>query len=300
MNKVIVIGSINMDIITRTEALPLPGQTVAGRTVEFLPGGKGLNQAVACAKMGIETVLAGCFGNDAFAENLRLFLEQHHINTDWIKQSDKESGTAFITVDDAGRNTIVVVPGSNAAVSAENTAQIPVNHEDIVIGQFEIPLPAVTAFFRRAKEKGAKTILNPSPVQNIPEELLASTDILIVNETELSFLSGFSLDEETPLTEIENAAAAVKRHSEQIIIVTLGHRGAMIIEKEICRIDSFPVKAVDTVGAGDCFAGVLAARLLLNHSVADCARFANKAASVCVTRKGAAPSMPRIEELTGP
>lgn len=297
MNKVIVAGSINMDIITRVAALPLPGETICGRSVEYLPGGKGLNQAVACAKMGIETILASCFGRDTFAETLRRFLLSHHIDISYIKESPKESGTAFITVADNGQNTIVVNPGSNADLSTEDIKVIPVSSGDIIISQFEIPLPTITALFRRGKENGARTVLNPSPIQNIPRHLLELSDIVIVNETELSFICNNPLNSETSTEEIIATAQNIRTNPSQIIIVTLGRKGALIIGDELHKITGCAVNAVDTVGAGDCFTGVLASQLLTNKPLKHCAELANRAAGLCATRKGAAPAMPDYEEL---
>lgn len=297
MSKIIVAGSINMDIITRVAALPQTGESIAGKSVEYLPGGKGLNQAVACAKMGAETILVSRLGNDVFAAALTDFIKQHHIGTAYLKTSAKESGTAFITVDDEGQNTIVVVPGSNADVGIEDISEIPISKGDIIICQFEIPLPTVTALFRRAKQTGARTILNPSPIQAIPKELLKLTDVLIINETELGFIKGENLDDDTTVETIARVADKTKSRPEQIVIVTLGRHGALVVEDTAYQIHGHPVQAIDTVGAGDCFAGVIASQLLLGKCVRDCVTTANKAASVCVTRKGAAPSMPMAHEI---
>lgn len=297
MSKVIVAGSINMDIITRVERLPLAGETVAGTCVEYLPGGKGLNQAVASAKMNAETILVGALGNDSFAHTLRDFLNQQHINTNFLKQSNRESGTAFITVDVNGRNTIVVVPGSNSAVNEADFTDLEINPGDVVISQFEIPLKAIIAFFQRAKKAQALTILNPSPVQFIPPELLRLTDYLIINETELAFLSKHPVTKSFDLAEITDAAEKIKASPHQTIIITLGHQGALIVGQTTSHTPGHSVIAVDTVGAGDCFAGVVASRLAQHQPLADCVTLANRAAALCVTRKGAAPAMPCASEL---
>lgn len=298
MAKIIVAGSINMDIITRVAKLPQTGETIAGKSVEYLPGGKGLNQAVACAKMESETILISRFGNDVFAKILQNFLTQHQIKTTHIKTCSKESGTAFITVDDQGNNTIVVVPGSNAEVGIEDISQIEIVKEDIIISQFEIPIPTIIALFKRAKQAGARTILNPSPIQAIPQELLEMTDVLIVNETELGFLHNEKIDEDTSIEQMAETAQKIKKHPAQIIIITLGCNGALVVEDTAYQIRGHQVQAIDTVGAGDCFAGVIAAQLLRGKCLKDCVTIANKAASICVTRKGAAPAMPHVDELS--
>lgn len=298
MGKIIVAGSINMDIITRVSKLPQTGETIAGKSVEYLPGGKGLNQAVACAKMGSDTILISRLGNDVFAKILQNFLTQHQIKTTHIKTSSKESGTAFITVDDYGNNTIVVVPGSNAEVGLEDISQIEIAQDDIIISQFEIPLPTISALFKKAKKNGARTILNPSPIQAIPQELLELTDVLIVNETELGFLHNENIDEDTSIEQMAETAQKIKSHAAQIIIITLGCNGALVVEDTAYQIRGHQVQAIDTVGAGDCFAGVIAAQLLRGKCLKDCVTIANKAASICVTRKGAAPAMPHVDELS--
>lgn len=298
MNKVIVVGSVNMDITARTDKLPDTGETVAARSVEYLPGGKGLNQAVAAAKIGTTVVLAGCLGSDSFADELASFIRRHKIDVSCLRRSEKNSGIALITVDERGQNTIVVAPGSNADVCPENVKKLPVGPGDVVVCQFEIPPAAVAAAFAKARRYGARTILNPSPVCPIPDEIFRNTDILIVNETELAFLSRENVDENTPAGKIADAAEKLKTDAEQTVIVTLGSRGALVAGgKDMLFVDSYKVPAVDTVGAGDCFAGVFAAKLAEGKDVGESVKTAARAAAVCVTRKGAAPAMPDAGEL---
>ena len=298
MNKVIVVGSVNMDITARTDKLPDTGETVAARSVEYLPGGKGLNQAVAAAKIGTTVVLAGCLGSDSFADELASFVRRHKIDVSCLRRSEKNSGIALITVDERGQNTIVVAPGSNADVCPEDVKKLPVSPGDVVVCQFEIPPAAVAAAFAKARRYGARTILNPSPVCPIPDEIFRNTDILIVNETELAFLSRENVDENTPAEKVADAAEKLKTDAEQTVIVTLGSRGALVAgSKDMLFVDSYKVPAVDTVGAGDCFAGVFAAKLAEGKDVGENVKTAARAAAVCVTRKGAAPAMPDAGEL---
>ena len=298
MNKVIVVGSINMDITARTDKLPDTGETVAARSVEYLPGGKGLNQAVAAAKIGTTVVLAGCLGSDSFADELASFIRRHKIDVSCLRRSEKNSGIALITVDERGQNTIVVAPGSNADVCPEDVKKLPVSPGDVVVCQFEIPPAAVAAAFAKARRYGARTILNPSPVCPIPDEIFRNTDILIVNETELAFLSRENVDENTPAEKIADAAEKLKTDAKQTVIVTLGSRGALVAgSKDMLFVDSYKVPAVDTVGAGDCFAGVFAAKLAEGKDGGESVIPAARAAAVCVTRKGAAPAMPDAGEL---
>ena len=298
MNKVIVVGSVNMDITARTDKLPDTGETVAARSVEYLPGGKGLNQAVAAAKIGTTVVLAGCLGSDSFADELASFVRRHKIDVSCLRRSEKNSGIALITVDERGQNTIVVAPGSNADAAAEDVKSLLERPGDDAGGQFEIPPAAVAAAFAKARRYGARTILNPSPVCPIPDEIFRNTDILIVNETELAFLSRENVDENTPAEKIADAAEKLKTDAEQTVIVTLGSRGALVAgSKDMLFVDSYKVPAVDTVGAGDCFAGVFAAKLAEGKDVGENVKTAARAAAVCVTRKGAAPAMPDAGEL---
>ena len=298
MNKVIVVGSVNMDITARTDKLPDTGETVAARSVEYLPGGKGLNQAVAAAKIGTTVVLAGCLGSDSFAEELASLVRRPKIDVYCLRRREKNSGIALITVDERGQNTIVVAPGSNADVCPEDVKKLPVSPGDVVVCQFEIPPAAVAAAFAKARRYGARTILNPSPVCPIPDEIFRNTDILIVNETELAFLSRENVDENTPAEKIADAAEKLKTDAEQTVIVTLGSRGALVAgSKDMLFVDSYKVPAVDTVGAGDCFAGVFAAKLAEGKDVGENVKTAARAAAVCVTRKGAAPAMPDAGEL---
>ena len=297
MNQVISAGSINMDIITRVERFPVPGETIAGHCVEYLPGGKGLNQAVACAKMGAKTALLGRIGNDTFGTELLGFIKKHDIETTYLQSSSRPSGIAVVTVDAQGQNSIIVVPGGNNDINAEDTAAVKISAGDIAVSQLEIPLEAVTAFFRKAKNCGAVTLLNPSPIRNLPDELINLTDILIVNETELSFLCRRPLTDNTSPQEIAEAGQNIKSRTGQTVITTLGSRGALIVEQNTYLIPGQKVTAVDTVGAGDCFAGVTAAQLAQGKSLKESIITATHAAAVCVTRKGAAPSMPHAHEV---
>ena len=189
MGRVFVAGSINMDVVATAERHPRLGETVAGREVLYFPGGKGANQAVAAAKLGAATTLIGRVGMDAFGRDLRAFLAAQGIDLAFVQDTpEAHTGTAIITVANAD-NTIVVVPGANALVSAADVAQPLLAKGDVAVSQFEIPLPAISAFFKRARAAGATTILNPAPALPFDRELLDLVDILILNETELGFLA---------------------------------------------------------------------------------------------------------------
>ena len=189
MGRVFVAGSINMDVVAIADRHPKVGDTVAGKSVQYFPGGKGANQAVAAAKLGAPTALIGRLGRDAFGQQLRAFLAAQAIDLAGVKETaGADTGTAIITVA-AADNTIVVVPGANALVGAEDVGDVSFAEGDVAVSQFEIPQSAIVAFFRRARAAGATTILNPAPAMRFEPGLLELVDILILNETELGFLT---------------------------------------------------------------------------------------------------------------
>ena len=298
MGRVFVAGSINMDVVATADRHPRVGETVAGNAVHYFPGGKGANQAVAAARLGAPTALIGRLGTDAFGQQLRTYLAAQGVDLSFVKDSaDAHSGTAIITLADAD-NTIVVVPGANALVSAEDVAVPMLAEGDIAVSQFEIPLPTISAFFRRARAAGATTILNPAPAMACGPELLDLVDILILNETELGFLTNTELHGTDAPARFIEAARSLPTGPNGIVCVTLGKRGVLaLIDGEASMIAGRAVKAVDTAGAGDCFVGALAAQLAGGIAIRDSLNYANAAASICVQRMGAAPSMPTAAEV---
>ena len=297
MGRVFVAGSINMDVVATAERHPKVGETVAGKEVLYFPGGKGANQAVAAAKQGVLTTLIGRLGEDPFGKELRTFLAAQSIDLGSVKDTTgAHTGTAVITVANSD-NTIVVIPGANALVNAADVAAASFAKGDVAVSQFEIPLPAITAFFQRARERGAITILNPAPARAVGTELLGLVDILVLNETELGVLTGAELSEkDEPNYFIE--AARPLRSKGRSICITLGRRGVVaLVGSEALLIPGRSVKAVDTTGAGDCFVGALASQLASNKPMREALTYANAAASICVQRMGAAPSMPTADEV---
>ena len=297
MGRVFVAGSINMDVVATAERHPKIGETVAGKEVLYFPGGKGANQAVSAAKQGVLTTLIGRLGADAFGRELRTFLAAQSIDLGSVQDTaDAHTGTAIITVANSD-NTIVVISGANALVSAADVAAASLAKGDVAVSQFEIPLPAIAAFFQRARAAGATTILNPAPARSVGPDLLALVDILVLNETELGVLTGAELSEkDEPNYFIE--AARPLRGKGRSICITLGRRGVLaLVGNEAILIPGRNVKAVDTTGAGDCFVGALAAQLAQGQSIRDALAHANAAASICVQRMGAAPSMPTASEV---
>jgi len=299
MGRVFVAGSINMDVVATADRHPRIGETVAGQAVMYFPGGKGANQAVAAAKLGAPTTLIGRLGQDAFAEDLKAFLAAQGVDLSLVRQTaGVHSGTAIITVANAD-NTIVVVPGANALVDATDIAGPQLARGDIAVSQFEIPLPAIAAFFQRARAAGATTILNPAPAIAFGD-LLDLVDILILNESELGFLAKTELGHTDDHTQIIGAIRSLQAGLEKIICVTLGWRGVLaLVDGEPLIVAGRVVEAVDTTGAGDCFVGAVAARLAGRKSIGEALHYANVAASICVQRMGAAPSMPTAAEVAG-
>ncbi|MET4723706.1 ribokinase [Bradyrhizobium japonicum] len=297
MGRVFVAGSINMDVVATADRHPKVGETVAGRQVLYFPGGKGANQAVAASRLGVKTTLIGRLGKDSFGAELRTFLGAQGIDLGSVRDADTHSGTAIITVA-ASDNTIVVIPGSNALVSADDVADAPLAKGDVAVSQFEIPLPTIAAFFQRARSAGATTLLNPAPAQKMSSELLALVDILVLNETELGFLAGVELSEEDTAARIIEVARKLQARADQTICITLGKRGVLALAgREEFAVPGRAVKAVDTTGAGDCFVGALASQLASGVQLRAALAFANAAASISVQRMGAGPSMPTAAEV---
>ena len=299
MGRVFVAGSINMDVVATADRHPRIGETVLGKEILYFPGGKGANQAVAAAKLGAPTVLLGRLGTDAFGRDLKAFLAGQGIDLSLVQETpEAHSGTAIITVASSD-NTIVVIPGANALVTADDVATVPLAKGDIAVSQFEIPLPAISAFFERARVAGATTILNPAPAIEVGRDLLDLVDILILNEIELGLLAKRELldgDDQAQLIEADNQ---LRSDTNKIVCVTLGKRGVLaLVDGKPLAIPGRSVKAVDTTGAGDCFVGAMAALLAEGQPIQSALEYANVAASISVQRIGAAPSMPTMAEIS--
>jgi len=298
MGRVFVAGSINMDVVATATRHPRIGETVAGTALLYFPGGKGANQAVAAAKLGAPTTLIGRLGKDAFGDELRAFLRAQGVDLSFVQATaGAHTGTAVITTANAD-NTIVVIPGANALVSATDVAAPALATGDIAVSQFEIPLPTIGAFFKRARTAGAITILNPAPAVEFGTGLLELVDILILNETELGLLAKVELRDTDDHARLIEAARSLPIGRNKVVCVTLGKRGMLaLIDGGPTIVAGRTVKAVDTTGAGDCFVGAVAAQLAGGNSIGDALDYANAAASICVQRMGAAPSMPAAAEV---
>ena len=299
MNKILVVGSINMDIVVGTQRLPSSGESVKGTYLKYIPGGKGANQAIAASRLGADVFFVGKLGNDSFGGDLKRFLNSERLNTEGVSQIQTTSGIALITVGEKGENSIIVVPGSNAEVTKDyvDGYEYLIKQSDIIVSQFEIPIESVERVFTLAKKHSKTTVLNPAPAQEVTNDLFKFVDYLILNETELSFFVG-KLGGLTQKDEIIQAAKELISRGLKTVIVTLGSNGAITITRnEILVTKGIKVKAVDTTSAGDCFLGALVTRLNTSSSLEEALNFANKAASISVQKFGSSISIPHLREL---
>ena len=308
--SVIVCGSLNMDLVARVAQLPRAGETVAGQSLQRLPGGKGLNQAVAAARMGAMVALIGARGDDADGATLAALLAAEGVDTRGLRVRDARAlpsahtGLAQVIVADDGENSIVVHGGANMTLAADDAhaalaalwpAALPAataapSTPRVALAQLETPPDTVAAFLHAARAAGATTLLNPTPARSGTLPLLAQADIVVVNETELAAYASGATGAAAPRSLLRGACRTV--------IVTLGGEGAWLVTAEgEARFPAPAVPVVDTTGAGDCFCGVLAAGLAAGLTLKAATARAVAAASLAVTRVGAAPSMPRSSDL---
>jgi len=295
MQKTIhVFGSLNMDLVCRTPRLPQPGEAILGTHFATLPGGKGANQAVAAARLGAATAMVGRVGKDDFGQQLIQGLQSAGVDAGGVVvDGNAPTGVAAIAVDDTGTNTIVVVPGANGQVNNEDvdrlTAQL--QSGDILLLQFEVPLAAAIAAAKAARARGVTVIVDPAPARrDLPADFFASVDVLTPNQVESSQLTGM------PVTDIPTATKAARQLVKQgigTVIVKLGEQGAVVATADdTFHQPALPVKAVDTVAAGDAFNGGLAVALAEGMALEEAAQFATAVAAASVMVPGAQASMP--------
>ncbi|MGR9051204.1 MAG: ribokinase [Gammaproteobacteria bacterium] len=298
MNKAVVIGSINMDIVAYVKSVPKPGECVFGSAVKYFPGGKGANQAVACRRLGCATKLIGRVGADAFGEQLSAFYESEGIDIEGVEQLPAVStGLALVTVTADAENSIIVMSGANSVWHETALDTSVIEPGDLVLCQFEIPDRVIEKAFERAKAQGALTLLNPAPVRKIAPAIASKTDILVVNELELAESSGMPVQADDDRSVFE-AAEHLQRQGFGCVVATLGARGVRLLDAgRRHAIAARRVEAVDTTGAGDTFIGGFAAAMLAGRDRLRAAEFGNIAASVSVTREGAAAAIPKLDEV---
>lgn len=302
MNKVCVLGSINMDLVIKVKEMPKVGETILSKSFEKIAGGKGANQAVAAKRCGNEVSMIGKIGLDDNGKALKRLLEDDEIDTSLIFEDEKNpTGMAMITVDENSDNSIIVISGSNMKINEGEIekSKEKIKNSDILISQFETPEDMTIKAFNIAKENGKITILNPAPAKEIKKELLKVTDIIIPNETEAELLTGIRVND------LDTAKLAGKKLLEsgvKFAIITLGEKGAAIINNERAElVKAFKVNAVDTTAAGDSFIGGLSSKLNINdlnfENLIKAVTFGNKVSSIAVQREGAQPSIPTLEEV---
>lgn len=290
MSTIVVVGSLNMDLVVQTPRFPGPGETIAGYDFHTIPGGKGANQAVAAARQGSDVSMVGRVGDDAFGQRLRESLRRDRVDTRYITiDQEAATGVAIIAVDESGENRIIIAPGANGRLCPEDmeAATADIALADVLLLQLEVPLPTVQRAVEAARSNGARVILNPAPAQPLSAELLAQVDFLIPNETEAALLANG--DTGSP----EASARALRDQGVEAVIVTLGARGAMLVNGQGAEVmDAFPVTVVDTTAAGDAFAGAFAVALAEGKSTPEAVRWANAAGALATTKFGAQPSLP--------
>lgn len=299
MNKVAVIGSINLDTVLRMGKFPKPGETVHSKEVFTGGGGKGANQAIASQRSGAETSFIGAVGNDESGELLLDLLSQEGVDISQINKLEKErTGSAIVMVDNYGENSIIIHSGANNHVNLKNRQVIKtIETSDFLISQFEINLDVIIEAFKIAKKAGVKTILNPAPaIKEIPVSLLENTDILIPNQTEAESITGIKLDSQQQL---EAAGNEMQDYGIDVVVITLGQQGAYYLTDTMSGIiPAQQVTAIDTTAAGDTFIGALAAVLRKDYQNLQAAiNYASHASAITVQRLGAQPSIPYKNEI---
>lgn len=298
MNRIIVVGSSNTDMVVKSKKLPAPGETILGGTFFMNPGGKGANQAVAAARLDGQVTFIAKTGNDLFGEQAIHIFKNEGIDTRFIIRDKKyPSGIALITVDENGENCIVVAPGSNAALSAYDIedAAYETDNSDVFLMQLEIPVSTVEFVAHKAAEKGSRVILNPAPARLLSDDLLELLYMITPNEVEAEILTGIKVND---AASAEVAAQKIYHKGVKNVIITMGAAGAYMLNSSFSgMIGVVPVKAVDTTAAGDVFNGAIAVAISEGLALKDAVRFANKAASVSVTRMGAQASAPYRKEI---
>jgi ribokinase len=297
---ILVFGSLNMDLVVRSPRFPKPGETLSGESFFTAPGGKGGNQAVACARLGAPTQMIGRVGDDVFGSALCNSLADNGVKIDKVMVDAKHaSGVALITVDALAENTIVIVPGANGAISFDDVARLDslLAANRLILLQLEIPLEAVVAAAEVAHDHGFSVILDPAPARPLSSELYSLVDILTPNETEAAALTGLPLDTDDS---IEQAAEVLLTRGVRNVVIKLGGRGVYARSRTQPQGQFWPafsVAALDTVAAGDAFNGGLAVALANECSFEEAVRWGQAAGAISTTRPGAQPSIPNREEV---
>lgn len=295
--NIVVVGSMNMDIVVKTSRFPAGGETILGDEIHFIPGGKGANQAVALARLGAQVTMVGAVGLDSFGRTLMTAMADNGVNSDYIKITEQAStGTASITLT-PDENNIVVVPGANARLAASDVKQVEtlIQAADAVLLQLEIPLETVEYAAELAHRYGKLVILNPAPAQPLPESLLKRVHVITPNRSELETLTGVELDERP----LEEAVDKLLESGVGCVVTTLGAEGAIWKRRDgsLQRQPAYRMEVVDTTGAGDAFNAGLAYDISAARGIGDAVAFAAKVSGLAVTKFGAQDGMPAMAEV---
>lgn len=298
MSKILIVGSINMDIVNSVKQFPLPGETIHSLGTAYFPGGKGANQAVAAARAGGDCVMIGAVGEDSFADTLIGSLRDNGIATEHVLRRSGTSGVAIITVNGDGENNIILSEGANGGMTAADVASaIPDWSEfDAVLLQNEIPWETTLSVIHSASSNGVRVLYNPAPAVKIADEVFPHIDTLVINETEAAVISGITISDEDS---VYAAADWVLNKGASNVIITLGEKGCVHknAHTDALTIPAFRVKPVDTTAAGDTFLGAYATASVEGKSTEEALQFAAAAAALAVTKAGAQTSIPSRDEI---
>ena len=296
--RITVVGSLNMDLVVRSPRLPLPGETIIGHDWHTIPGGKGANQAVAAARLGGDVCMVGKVGQDDFAQALLTNLADSNIDRTYVMRDDHAAtGVALIVVDDQGENTIVVASGANMQLSLGDVdkAKSAIADSGVLLLQLEIPMETVIRAAEIAQQHEVCVVLNPAPARPLPGQLLSLVDVLIPNETEITALTGITIDSQQ---DRENAARALLERGIRTVVLTMGASGALLATADtITQVHAFKVDPVDTTAAGDAFVGGFGVALAQGKSLSEAMRWGNAAGALAATKLGAQTSLPTRAEV---
>jgi ribokinase len=305
MTDVLVIGSLNADLVVCAPYFPKPGETISGDDLQVIPGGKGANQAVAATRQGASVAMLGRVGSDSFGPFLLDSLKSNLVDVTHVQTDAAATGTATIIVDGNGQNSIVLSAGANGKVSPADVDSASALRPRLILLQLEIPIPTVLYAAQRARQNGSRVILNPAPAKSIPDELISLADFIIPNETELSLLTEIEVKD---IPSAEKAAKVLLTRGAKNVIVTLGGKGALLVSgTQVTQVDTYKVEVVDTTAAGDAFIGGFASALLgSDSSLSDmqqqavalqkAVRYGCACGALATTKFGAQPSLPNREE----
>lgn len=299
--RLVIVGSVNMDLVLRVPHQPKPGQTIRARDFAELPGGKGANQAVAAARLGAESIMIGRVGDDAFGSSLRAQLAAAGVSVDAVRLTPGPSGIAMISVDDDGQNAISIVAGANGRVSVDDVrhAESILAAADALLVQLELPIDVVTEAVSIARRHEVMTVLDPAPAPPRDAPLpgaLYHVDVLSPNQTEAADLAGIEV---VDIASAERAARALRDRGAGRIVIKLGAEGALIVDSDepARHVRSIPVSPIDTTAAGDAFTAAMTVALAEGRTIDDAVRFGCIAGALATTTLGAQPAMPTRDRV---